>query len=100
MRANLLIISVGSLVLIWSIDFFTAWYAKFLRRWMPDSKIRVLLGQLLWAILAVTFWFSLTRHDLSQLLSTTYFFFVLFIYSVRGLVASLIRGNSKNSLFR
>lgn len=100
MGTNLLIISLGSLILIWSIDFFTTWYAKFLRRWMPDSRIRVLLGQLFWAILSVTFWFSLVNDDLSKLLSTTYFFFVLFIYSVRGLVHSLVRRNDKNSIFR
>ncbi len=98
MGVNLLIISLGSLVLIWSIDFFTAWYANFLKRWMPDSRIRVLLRQLFWAILCAGFWFSLTNHDLSELLSTRYFFFVLFIYSLRGLVDSLVRGNNERSV--
>lgn len=99
MGANLLIISVGSLLIMWFIDFFTVWYASFLKRWMPHFKIRVLLGQLVWAILAVIFWNTLYQSHLPELLSPTYFFFVLFIYSVRGLVDSLIKDRGEKSIY-
>ncbi|MFQ5824388.1 MAG: hypothetical protein ACE5JB_10065 [bacterium] len=92
MGSKLLTITIGSLVIIWFIDLFTMWYAKFLKRWMPNIKLRVLLSQLIWAILAVSFWTTLYRNHLPETFSLTYFFFVLFIYSVRGLVESLIKG--------
>lgn len=97
MGANLLIISVGSLVMMWFIDFFISWYARFLSRWMPDFRIRVLLGQLVWALLAVIFWYTLYSRHLPDLHNPTYFFFVIFIYSVRGLVDSLIRGRQQSA---
>jgi len=96
--AKLLTISASSLVLIWSIDLFTSWYARFLERWMPNDKIRTLLGQLVWALLAVIFWNVLYRNHLPESFSPTYFFFVLFIYSVHGLIASLIQGRRKKTI--
>lgn len=98
MGAKLLTVAVGSLVVIWFIDFFTSWYAKFLKRWMPNIKIRILLGQLVWAVLAIIFWSTLYRNHLPETFSMTYFFFVLFIYSIRGLVDSLIKGRSQKSI--
>lgn len=98
MGAKLLSISAGSLVLIWSIDLFTSWYARFLERWMPNVKMRTLLGQLVWAFLAVIFWNVLYHSYLPESFSPTYFFFVLFIYSVHGLIASLIRGHRKKTM--
>lgn len=92
MGAKLLTISAGSLVLIWCIDLFTNWYAKFLERWMPNIKIRTMLVQLVWAFLAIIFWNVLYYNHLPKSFSPAYFFFVLFIYSVHGLVTSLIRG--------
>lgn len=41
MGAKLLTITIASLILILFIDFFTVWYAGFLRRWMPNNRIRV-----------------------------------------------------------
>ncbi|MFQ6113528.1 MAG: hypothetical protein ACE5NG_05495 [bacterium] len=98
MGTKLLTITLGSLVVIWFIDFFTVWYAKFLKRWMPNIKLRELLGQLVWAILALIFWNILYRNHLPETFSPTYFFFVLFIYSVRGLVHSLIKGRAQKSM--
>lgn len=98
MGAKLLTISAGSLVLIWSIDLFTSWYDRFLERWMPNVKIRILLGQLVWAFLAIIFWSVLYRNYMPVSFSPTYFFFVLFIYSVHGLIASLIKGRRKNRM--
>ncbi len=97
MGAKLLTISVGSLLLIWFIDFFTVWYGKFLQRWMPNLKIRWLLRHLVWAVLAVTFWNILYRNHLPETFTMTYFFFVLFIYSVHGLVASFIKAREARS---
>lgn len=87
MGAKLLTISIASLILILFIDFFTVWYAGFLRRWMPNNRIRVLFSQLVWAILAVIFWYTLYFNHLPEEFSSDYFFFVLFIYSVRGLIS-------------
>ncbi len=92
MGSKLLTVTIGSLLIIWFIDIFIAWYAKFLKRWMPNIKIRILFGHLVWAILAVSFWSTLYRDHLPETFSLTYFFFVLFIYSVRGLIASFVKG--------
>ncbi|MFQ5676946.1 MAG: hypothetical protein ACE5G1_13700 [bacterium] len=97
MGSKLLASSIASLVLILFIDFFTVWYAKFLQRWMPNEKIRVLFGQLVWAILAVTFWYTLYLKHLPETFSPDYFFFVLFIYSVRGLIKSFFEKNKTHS---
>lgn len=91
MGAKLLTISIASLILILFIDFFTVWYAGFLRRWMPNNRIRVLFSQLVWAILAVIFWYTLYFNHLPEEFSSDYFFFVLFIYSVRGLISSFLK---------
>ncbi|MFQ5706956.1 MAG: hypothetical protein ACE5HO_05865 [bacterium] len=93
MGSKLLTITLGSLLVIWVIDLFTSWYSEFLKKWMPNIKIRVLLGQLVWAILAVSFWLTLYREHLPETFTLTYFFFVLFIYSVRGLVHALVKGD-------
>jgi hypothetical protein len=95
MGVQLLAVSVGSLLLIWLIDFFTGWYASFLRRWMPHIKIRMLLGQLVWAILALLFWRTLYSNHLPESFNFTNFLFVLFIYSIRGLVQSFISSNRR-----
>ncbi len=97
MGAKLLTISLGSLVLIWFIDFFMAWYGKFLTRWMPILKIRKLLGHLVWAFLAVLFWSILYYNHLPETFTMTYFFFVLFIYSVHGLVESFVKSRSQEA---
>lgn len=99
MGTNLIIISVGSLLIMILMDFFTRWYAGFLKRWMPHFRIRVLLGRLVWTILAVTFWWTLYRNHLSELLSPASLFFVLFIYSVRGLIISLFRDRGERSIY-
>lgn len=98
MGLKLITISIGSLLVIGVIDLFTVWYAEFLKRWMPHLKLRVLLGQLVWAILAVTFWSALSHKFLPDTFTLTYMVFVLFIYSVRGLVESLIKGRNKKAL--
>lgn len=98
MGLKLLTISIGSLLVIGVIDLFTVWYAEFLKRWMPHIKLRVLLGQLVWAILAVGFWSSLYHSYLPEQFTMNYLFFVLFIYSVHGLVESFIRGRNQKSL--
>lgn len=98
MGAKLLSITLGSLVVIGFIDLFTFWYANFLKRWMPNIKIRILLGHLVWAILALSFWRTLYHQHFPETFTLTYFFFVLFIYSVRGLIDSLIKGRHQKSI--
>lgn len=100
MGTKLLSITLGTLVMIGIIDLFINWYTNFLKRWMPDLRIRMLLGQLTWALLAIGFWLSLYTNHLPETFSLTYFFFVLFIYSVRGLVESLIKGLPRKSAER
>lgn len=95
MGAQLFSITLGTLLIIWSIDLFVGWYSKFLQRWMPNIKIRVLLLHLLWAMLAMIFWNSLYSKHLPETFSLTYFFFVLFIYSVRGLIESFVKKTGK-----
>ncbi|MCG8607531.1 hypothetical protein MJD09_21430 [bacterium] len=95
MGAQLLAVSVGSLLIIWFIDLFTKWYAGFLQQWMPNIKIRILLGQLVWAILALLFWRTLYNNHLPESFNFTYFLFVLFIYSIRGLVQSFINSSRR-----
>lgn len=97
MGAKLLTISIASLALIWFIDFFTHWYAKFLKRWMPNKEIRVLFGHLVWAVLAIIFWYTLYFKHLPETFSTDYFLFVLFIYSVRGLIESFFKKEKSQS---
>lgn len=94
MSSNFLLLSVGSLLVMWFVDFFLKWYAQFLKRWMPHVKIRVLLGNLVWAMLAILFWFTLNNHLHT---GTSYFFFVLFIYSVKGLIDSLLSKEAESS---
>ncbi|MFQ5641664.1 MAG: hypothetical protein ACE5IR_27125 [bacterium] len=96
MGAKLLTISIGSLLLIMFIDFFTQWYRKFLMRWMPHVKIRILLGHLVWALLAAFFWNAFYRDLVPETFSITYLFFVLFIYSIRGLLDSFIKARSQD----
>ncbi|NIV94840.1 hypothetical protein GWN42_19120 [candidate division KSB1 bacterium] len=98
MGSKLLVVSIGSLLLIGFIDFFTAWYGKFLTRWMPNLKIRRLLGHLVWAILAIIFWNTLYHDHLPETFTPTYFFFVLFIYSLRGLIDSFIRARGQKAV--
>ncbi|MFQ5770083.1 MAG: hypothetical protein ACE5HX_06080 [bacterium] len=96
MGSKLLTVTIGCLAIIWFIDLFTSWYANFLKRWMPNLKIRILLGHLVWAILAISFWMTLYRNHLPESFTLTYFFFVLFIYSIRGLIGSFIKGRKQD----
>ncbi len=98
MGENLLSVSLGTLVIIGFIDLFSLWYARFLKRWMPNSSIRALLNQLVWAILAVLFWMTLYRNHLPDTFNLTYFLFVLFIYSIRGLIESFIKARKEKTV--
>ena len=87
MSSNFLLLSIGSLLVMWFVDVFLSWYVQFLKRWMPHIKLRLLLGNLVWAILALLFWTTLNSHLHT---GVSYLFFVLFIYSVKGLIDSLL----------
>lgn len=91
MGAQLFTITLGSLLIIWLIDFFVEWYAKFLKRWLPSAKMQALLMSLVWVFLALIFWNSLYHKHFPETFSLTYSLFVLFIYSVRGLIDSFVR---------
>ena len=57
---------------------------------MPNIRLRLLLGHLVWAILTVLFWNTLYKNHLPESFNLTYLIFVLFIYSIRGLLKSFI----------
>jgi hypothetical protein len=92
---NLFTVTLCSLLLLGVIDVFVSWYKKFLSRWMPNYHIRVLLIHSVWALLAILFWNTLYRNHLPDSFSLTYLFFVSFIYSVRGLAESFIKGRAQ-----
>lgn len=90
MGDRLLLATIGTLLVIAVIDAFVAWYARFLERRMPDLQLRRRLRQLVWAVLAVSFWSALTHMASPDEPSFPYFLFVLFIYSLRGLIVALL----------
>lgn len=97
MGAQLFTITLGSLLIIWFIDLFVEWYSKYLRRFMPSKKIQSLFVNLVWALLAFIFWNALYRNHLPETFSLNYFLFVLFIYSLRGLIESFVRKAQKEN---
>lgn len=85
-----LLITLGSLLVITFIDLFHLWYVRFLEKRMPDLLLRRRLRQLVWAMLAVSFWTALRLVATPDQHSFLTFLFVLFIYSVRGLIFSFL----------
>lgn len=96
MGLKLLSTVVGPLAVMGVIDFFVSWYSRFLQNRMPDARIRTMLGRFVWAMLAGLFWILLYSRGLPQTFGSSYFLFVLFIYSVHGLIAAFFKKNAKD----
>jgi len=91
MGLKLLSITAASLIMLGFIDVFVRWYGHFLQRRIPEARTRQLFLKLVWAILACLFWANLYFRGMPQTFEFSYFLFVVFIYSVRGLIASFLK---------
>ncbi len=88
---NLFVILLGSFLFLIVIDFFTAWYRKYLaRNNLPHHVVRTII-QLKWVVLAFLFWNALYRYFLPEEFTYSYLLFALFVYSLRGLAAEIFR---------
>lgn len=90
MGLRILSVTIGALVLVGVVDFFSGWYYRFLNKRPISDSLRIILCRILWAVFALTFWLALLRFGLPEQFDTTHFLFVLFIYSLRGLFVAFI----------
>lgn len=88
MGLRILSVTVGALILVGTVDFFSHWYGHFLTRRPITNQLRILLRRTFWAVFAVTFWLALLNYGLPEQFDTTHLLFALFIFSVRGLILS------------
>jgi len=93
MGLRMLSVTIGALVFLGTVDFFSHWYARFLNHRPISDQLRILLRRTFWAVFAVTFWVALLNYGLPEQFDTTHLLFVLFIYSVRGLIISFFFKN-------
>ncbi len=94
MGLQMLIVIVASLLLVGFIDVFVNWYGKYLFQYLPFAKLRVLFRRLLWVVLAILFWLNFWIRHTQQSLDISYFLFVGFIYSVKGLIYAFVKSNN------
>jgi hypothetical protein len=94
MGLRILTITVGALVLVGLVDFFSNWYGRFLTNRPISEQLRILLRRILWAVFATTSWVALLHFGLPEQFDTTHFLFVLFIYSLRGMIVSFVTSNN------
>ncbi|NOZ56656.1 MAG: hypothetical protein GXO73_07700 [Calditrichaeota bacterium] len=88
MGEKLLTATVASLVIIWAIDWFDGWYERFLERRGLSPQLRKNFRMIQWVVLALLFWFSLVNAGLPPKFGSAFFLYVLFIYSLRGLLVT------------
>ena len=88
MGEKLLTATVASLVIIWAIDWFDGWYDRFLERRGLNPRLRKNFRMIQWVVLALLFWFSLVNAGLPPKFGSAFFLYVLFIYSLRGLLVT------------
>lgn len=87
MGAKLLTVTIASLILILFIDFFTVWYAGFLRRWMPNNRIRVLFlaslfGQFWRSFFGAHFILIICLKSSVPIIFSLFFLFTVFVGSL------------------
>jgi len=81
-------ITLASLLMLGFIDAFINWYGHFLNRKLPFPNMRYLFIRLMWVILCIVFWLHMVFRRLPESFDLSYFLFVAFIYSVKGLIGS------------
>lgn len=91
MGLKLMTTTLGSLILIFAMDFFIQWYRKFLDRFSLDAKTKLLINRIFWVVMALLFWRSLLYYGFPEQFGMPFLLFVLFIYSVRGLIIALFK---------
>jgi hypothetical protein len=97
MGLRILTVTVGALTLVGIVDFFSGWYGRFLSQRPISESLRIILRRILWVVFALTFWMALLHFGLPEQFDTTHFLFVLFIYSIRGMIVSFVISNDKNA---
>jgi hypothetical protein len=90
MGFSILSVTLGALLLVGIVDLFNHWYGKFLKKRPIAEKTKIILGRIFWAAFALTFWAAMLQSGLPEKFNKTYYLFVLFIYSIRGLFVSFI----------
>ena len=95
MGLNLLLFTVGSLILLAFVDVFESWYDQFLNRIFPRMVMRQLLLKFMWVILCIFFWLHFILRRIPDQFDVSYLIFVGFIYSIKGLIGSFLPKKSK-----
>ncbi len=88
MGVKILVVVVASLLLILGTDIFISWYLRYLKMRFSNARILRQIVRLIWAILALLFWMNLSARHMVPELNMSHLLFALFIYSLRGLMAT------------
>lgn len=90
MGQHLFVVTLISLFMFFWIDVFQSWYVKFLsKRGMSSKRIAAMI-RILWAILTLVFWYTLLHRGMPAEFTITHFSYTLFIFSLYGLLRSLL----------
>lgn len=95
MGENILTITLISIFLAGVIDIFTAWYLKFLKKRKINADLAQFIIRSTFVILAFLFWRAFIHNIDSKTLSSTHFFFALFVYCMIRLIASFYKKDVK-----
>ena len=90
MGEYLFITLFSTLFLLVGVDIFVRWYRIFLVRRRLPGHIRRAIEQVMWVLLALLCCNLLYRKFLPDQFDTSHLLFALFIFSLRGLLVSLM----------
>ena len=95
MGEYLFVTLLTTLLLFLAVELFVKWYRKFLVRRKLPAHIRGFILQAMWVLLALLSWNTLYRKFLPIEFDASHLLFALFIFSLRGLILSLLdnKGN-------